>query len=54
MSAECYPMSVLPHVSRLYGDYLAMGEEVRGWYGSEALGGEWMGRQVSVGGCRVG
>ncbi len=48
MSAECYPMSVLPHVSRLYGDYLAMGAEVRGWYGSEALGGEWMGRQVAV------
>ena len=53
MSAECYPMSVLPHVSRLYGDYLAMGEQapdaaIRRWYGSEPVSGGWMGRDVPV------
>jgi bacillithiol biosynthesis cysteine-adding enzyme BshC len=52
MTPECIPMSALPHVSRLYGDYLAMGEGngsgVRGWYGSGAMSGEWMGREVAV------
>jgi bacillithiol biosynthesis cysteine-adding enzyme BshC len=48
MSAECYPVSVLPHVTRLYGDYLAMAEQpagaaVRRWYGAEPLGSGWMG-----------
>jgi bacillithiol biosynthesis cysteine-adding enzyme BshC len=46
MSAECYPVSVLPHVTRLYADYLAMGEnpgKLRGWYGSAPMSGEWMG-----------
>ena len=50
MSAECYPISVLPHISRLYGDYLAMSDGsaagVRGWYGSAAIGQGWMGREV--------
>ena len=45
-------MSVLPHLSRLYGEYLALGEgaasQVRGWYGAEPLGGGWMGRPVAV------
>ncbi|SNS38309.1 bacillithiol biosynthesis cysteine-adding enzyme BshC [Granulicella rosea] len=40
-------MSVLPHLSALYGDYLAAAEPVRGWYGSEPLSG-WMGRAVAV------
>ncbi len=40
-------MSVLPHLSALYGDYLAAAEPVRGWYGSEPLSG-WMGRDVAV------
>ncbi len=46
MSSECYPVSVLPHVTRLYSDYLAMGENagrLRGWYGSAPMSGEWMG-----------
>ena len=47
MSAECYPVSVLPHVTRLYSDYLAMGDArvgapVRGWYGAEPLAANWM------------
>jgi bacillithiol synthase len=52
MSAECYPMSVLPHISRLYADYLAMAEAigpVRQWYGAEPLGNGWMNREVPVG-----
>jgi bacillithiol biosynthesis cysteine-adding enzyme BshC len=55
MSAECYPVSVLPHVTRLYADFLAMGEEgggaeVRRWYGSAPMSGEWMGRASRAGG----
>jgi bacillithiol synthase len=47
MSTECYPIATLPHVTKLYRDYLAMGESnadsaVRGWYGSEPLGKAWM------------
>ena len=47
MSAECYPVSVLPHMTRLYSDYLAMGDAaagapVRGWYGAEPLATSWM------------
>jgi bacillithiol synthase len=44
MSAECYPIAVLPHTTQLYRDYLAMGEHdrVRAWYGGTPLGGEWM------------
>ena len=53
MSAECYPMSVLPHLTRLYGDYLAMGDaaanaSLRHWYGAEPAGHGWMGRNVAV------
>jgi len=44
MSVECFPITVLPHVSRIYRDYLAMGElsedaVLRGWYGAEPFGG---------------
>lgn len=47
MNVECYPITVLPHVSQLYRDYLAMGESaadaaVRRWYGAEPFGGSWM------------
>jgi len=47
MSAECYPMSVLPHISRLYGDYLALGAgassgQVGGWYSSAPASTDWM------------
>lgn len=46
MSSECYPVTVLPHVTRLYAEYLAMGEvpgSLRRWYGSAPMSGEWMG-----------
>ncbi len=47
MSSECFPLSILPHVTALYRDYLAMGESapgaaVRGWFGAEPFGGGWM------------
>src|SRR5271168_2778665 len=44
MSAECYPIAVLPQTTQLYRDYLAMSEHdaVRAWYGGTPLGGEWM------------
>ncbi len=53
MSAECYPMSVLPHLTRLYADYLAMPElpesaAVRRWYGADPASRAWMGRDVAV------
>src|SRR5487761_1982874 len=50
-NAECYPMSVLPHISRLYADYLAMPDApapVRNWYGAEPIGSNWMGRDVAI------
>ena len=55
MSAECYPITILPHVSALYRDYLAMGEsapgaQVRDWFGSEPFGRSWMGGAVAGGG----
>ncbi len=47
MSIECYPITVLPHVSQLYRDYLAMGDDadtpVRSWYGSGDSGGPFAG-----------
>ena len=47
MSAECYPITILPHVSQLYRGYLAMGDSpadaaVRRWFGAEPFGGRWM------------
>jgi bacillithiol biosynthesis cysteine-adding enzyme BshC len=47
MSIECFPITVLPHVSQLYRDYLAMADSagdsaVRRWYGSEPFAGKWM------------
>ncbi len=47
MRAECYPVTVLPHLSPLYRDYLAMAESrpeapVRRWYGGEPFGGAWL------------
>lgn len=45
MSTECYPISTLPHVTKLYREYLAMGEaesRLRNWYGAPPLGREWM------------
>ena len=50
----CYNcVNTLPHVTRLYRDYLAMGDAaspVRGWYGSEPLSlGSWT-RSLQTGG----
>ena len=50
-NAECYPMSALPNITRLYADYLAMADApaaVRNWYGAEPLGSGWMGRDVAI------
>ncbi|MCL2659824.1 MAG: bacillithiol biosynthesis cysteine-adding enzyme BshC [Acidobacteriaceae bacterium] len=51
LNPECYPVSILPQVTRLYRDYLAMNENapaepVRRWYGFGKSGGpfsrQWM------------
>ncbi|MGD0444770.1 MAG: bacillithiol biosynthesis cysteine-adding enzyme BshC [Edaphobacter sp.] len=49
MSSECYPITVLPHMSQIYLDYLAMAESVgdagvRRWFGAEPFAGKWMGK----------
>ena len=48
MSVECYPITILPHISQLYRDYLVMGGSapdaaVRRWYGSGKSGGPFAG-----------
>jgi bacillithiol synthase len=53
MSSECYPITVLPNISQLYRDYLAMAESagdsaVRRWFGSEPFAGRWMGKGAPV------
>jgi bacillithiol biosynthesis cysteine-adding enzyme BshC len=53
MSVECFPITVLPHVSQIYRDYLAMAESagdsaVRQWYGAEPFAGRWIGRGEPV------
>jgi bacillithiol biosynthesis cysteine-adding enzyme BshC len=53
MSVECFPITVLPHVSQLYRDYLAMADSaddapVRRWYGAEPFAGRWLGKTVPV------
>jgi bacillithiol biosynthesis cysteine-adding enzyme BshC len=44
MGTECYPISALPNVSRLYRDYLTMAPDapVAGWYGANPFDGKWM------------
>ena len=47
MSTECYPIATLPHTTKLFRDFLAMGDgdaasPVRAWYGAEPLGRAWM------------
>jgi bacillithiol biosynthesis cysteine-adding enzyme BshC len=47
MSTECYPIATLPNTTKLFRDFLAMGDgaassPVRAWYGAEPLGGKWM------------
>jgi bacillithiol biosynthesis cysteine-adding enzyme BshC len=53
MSVECFPITVLPHVSQIYRDYLAMADSsgdapVRRWYGAEPFAGRWLGKAASV------
>lgn len=52
MSSECFPITILPHVSKLYRDYLAMAdggsESMRRWYGAEPFAGKWMGELASI------
>ena len=54
MSAECYPMAVLPHLSRLYAEYLALADNgasaptLGPWYGAAAGTNDWMNRQVGT------
>jgi len=53
MSVECFPITVLPHVSQLYRGYLAMADTaadapVRRWYGAEPFAGRWMGKSAPV------
>jgi bacillithiol biosynthesis cysteine-adding enzyme BshC len=53
MSVECFPITVLPHISQIYRDYLAMAESadgsaVRRWYGAEPFAGKWLGKAVAV------
>jgi bacillithiol synthase len=53
MSVECFPITVLPHVSQIYRDYLAMAESagdsaVRRWYGAEPFAGKWIGKGLPV------
>ena len=47
MSTECYPIATLLHTTRLFRDFLAMGDSaadapLRHWYGAEPLGRAWM------------
>jgi bacillithiol biosynthesis cysteine-adding enzyme BshC len=47
MSTECYPIATLPHTTKLFRDFLAMGDSdaaspIRGWYGAEPLGRAWI------------
>src|SRR5258708_11855341 len=52
MTVECFPITVLPHVSQIYRDYLAMAESagdapVRRWYGAEPFAGGWLGEAAA-------
>src|SRR5580704_16977510 len=52
MSTECYPIATLPHITRLYREYLAMGDHpsspLHAWYGAEPLGRSWMNQPQSA------
>ena len=55
-SAECFPITVLPHVSALYRAYMGLAEgdaRAAAWYGpglaGGAFAGSWMGREVPGG-----
>jgi len=47
MSTECIPIATLPHTTKLFRDFLAVGasaanSSLYGWYGAELLGSAWM------------
>ena len=50
MSTECYPITALPNITKLYRDYLAMGEAdspshslpLGSWYGAPPFSHAWM------------
>ena len=53
MSVECFPITILPHVSQLYRDYVALADSakdaaVRRWYGAEPFAGKWIGKTAPV------
>ena len=53
ISSECYPITVLPQMSTIYVDYLAMADSasdapVRRWFGAEPFGGKWVGKAAPV------
>jgi uncharacterized protein YllA (UPF0747 family) len=51
MSSECYPITLLPHISRLYADFLASGERPqawKAWYGKELAADAWDGTTSEV------
>jgi bacillithiol biosynthesis cysteine-adding enzyme BshC len=53
MSSECYPITVLPNMSKIYLDYLAMADsakdaQIRQWFGAEPFAGKWIGKGVAV------
>jgi bacillithiol biosynthesis cysteine-adding enzyme BshC len=52
-SSECFPITILPQVSKIYLDYLAMADSasdalVRRWFGAEPFAGKWVGKAVPV------
>ena len=47
MSTECIPIATLPHTTKLFRDFLALGDSdasdsLRQWYGADPLGSAWM------------
>ena len=46
MSTECYPITILPHMSQLYRDYLAMAERRGGCAGAAVVWGGAVWRAV--------
>lgn len=59
MSVECFPITILPHVSQLFRDYVAVGDRpadaaVRRWYGAEPFAGRWMRQPVAGGRADAG
>ncbi len=53
MSSECFPITVLPNISTIYRDYLAMADSpkeapVRRWFGAEPFAGKWIGQGGAV------